>query len=71
LKGIKKKKESLPEIKVHGVTSNIRITRDYKKKDRPLIKGVSYKQIGITEGYLDNRSVNQDLYSIAARTQAI
>jgi hypothetical protein len=71
LKGVKKKKESLPEIKVHGVTANVRITRDYKKKDRPLIKGVSYKQIGITEGYLDNRSVNQDMFSIAARTQAI
>jgi hypothetical protein len=71
LKGIKKKKESLPVIMVHGVTANVRITRDYKKKDRPLIRGIQYKQIGITEGYIDDKSVNQDVYSIAAKTQAL
>jgi hypothetical protein len=49
----------------------MRVTRDYKKKDRPLMKGTSYKQIGITEGYLDHRSSNQDLYSIAAKTREI
>lgn len=43
--------------------------RDHKKKE--LYEHKSYIPVGMTEGYVDDKSSNQDMYSLSAKKNAI
>lgn len=43
--------------------------RDHKKKE--LYEHKKYMSVGITEGYVDDKSSNKDVYSLSAKKNAI
>jgi hypothetical protein len=52
----RKKKDSLPEIRSHGISIREVIRRDPKKKDLYLHK--NYAEMGMAEGYVGDKTSN-------------
>jgi hypothetical protein len=65
----KRKKESLPEIRTHSITSKHILRREPKKKE--LERVATYHAMGIAEGYVDSQSANHDPFSLSAKKHAL
>jgi hypothetical protein len=66
----RRKKDALPEIKVHGITAQEILRREPKKKE--LFRATTYHAMGIAEGYIDNTSSDDAcMFSLSAKKHAL
>jgi len=65
----KRKKDSLPEIATHGITSREILRRSGKARE--IGKVSTYHAMGIAEGHIDHTSITDDIYSLSAKKHAL